>query len=40
MNDEIVYFELNNWMPNEDYPNVEPFKTWVDYQHFNFDKED
>lgn len=40
MNDEIVYFELNNWMPNKDYPDVEPFKTWMDYRHFNFDKED
>ena len=40
MNNEIVYFELNNWMPNEDFPDVEPFKTWMDYRHFNFDKED
>ena len=23
MNEEIIYFELNNWMPNKDYPNKE-----------------
>lgn len=26
---DIVYFELNNWMAGEDYPNVEPFKSWI-----------
>lgn len=26
--DDIVYFELNNWMQGEDYPNAEPFITW------------
>lgn len=40
MNEEIIYFELNNWMPNKDYPNAEPFKTWISYKHFNFDNED
>lgn len=25
---EIIYFELNNWMPGEDFPNAEPFITW------------
>ena len=40
MNEEIVYFELNNWMPDKDYPNAEPFKTWISYKHFNFDNED
>ena len=25
MNEEYVYFELNNWIPNEDYPNKEPY---------------
>lgn len=25
MNDEYVYFELNDWMPNDDYPNEEPY---------------
>ena len=27
MND-IIYFELNNWFSDRDYPNAEPFKTW------------
>ena len=40
MNEEIIYFELNNWMPNKDYPNAEPFETWTSYEHFNFDNED
>lgn len=26
---EIVYFELNNWMPGDHYPDEEPFKTWI-----------
>ena len=26
--DEIIYFELNNWMPRDDYPDAEPFETW------------
>lgn len=25
---EIVYFELNNWFAGEHYPNDEPFLTW------------
>lgn len=25
---EIIYFELNNWMPETDYPDAEPFETW------------
>ena len=28
MNEDVVYFELNNWFPGRDYPNVEPFTTW------------
>ena len=28
MNDEIVYFELNNWMSGDDYPAREPFISW------------
>ena len=27
--DEIVYFELNNWFAGRDYPNAEPFLTWM-----------
>jgi hypothetical protein len=28
MND-IVYFELNNWWAGTDYPDAEPFTTWM-----------
>lgn len=28
MND-IVYFELNNWFAGEDYPDAEPFLSWL-----------
>lgn len=27
---DVIYFELNNWSPGEDYPNEEPFTTWCD----------
>lgn len=27
--DDIIYFELNNWMPGVDYPYAEPFLTWM-----------
>lgn len=26
---EIVYFEINNWFAGRDYPNREPFLSWV-----------
>ena len=26
---DIVYFEVNNWFAGRDYPNDEPFKTWM-----------
>lgn len=26
---EIVYFELNNWFAGRDYPNEEPFLSWM-----------
>ena len=29
MKDEIVYFELNNWFSGVDYPDEEPFTTWI-----------
>lgn len=41
MNDEIVYFELNNWFEGIDFPNTEPFITWCsnDYNlYFNNEK--
>ena len=27
--EEIIYFELDNWFPGEDYPNAEPFISWM-----------
>lgn len=29
MSEEIIYFELNNWFTGRDYPNAEPFTTWM-----------
>lgn len=26
---DIIYFELNNWMPGEHYPEEEPFISWI-----------
>lgn len=30
----VVYFELNNWFGGRDYPNVEPFLTWISTSKF------
>ena len=27
---DIVYFELNNWFSGRDYPNAEPFLSWME----------
>jgi len=27
---ELIKFELNNWFAGDDYPNEEPFNTWLD----------
>ena len=38
---DIIYFELNNWFPDRDYPDAEPFKTWMgNYLHLRFRDED
>lgn len=29
MDEEIIYFEVNNWSPGSTYPAVEPFITWL-----------
>ena len=29
MQEEIVYIELNNWFPKDDYPDEEPFLFWM-----------
>lgn len=28
-NPEIIYFEINNWFAGRDYPNREPFLSWI-----------
>lgn len=28
--EDIIYFELNNWACGKDYPDEEPFLTWMD----------
>ena len=28
--DDIIYFELNNWSPDDDYPDAEPYLTWLE----------
>ena len=28
-NNDVVYFELNNWFAGKDYPNDEPFLSWM-----------
>jgi len=28
--EKIVYFELNNWAAGNDYPNAEPFLSWME----------
>lgn len=29
MSEQLVYFELNDWFSGRDYPNEEPFTTWI-----------
>lgn len=29
MLDNIIYFEMNNWFAGRDYPDCEPFLTWM-----------
>ena len=33
---EVVYFELNNWFCERDYPNEEPFLTWMHDKNSSF----
>lgn len=35
--EEVVYFELNNWFIGRDYPNEEPFVTWIRKDRFSDD---
>lgn len=36
MNEEIIYFELDNWFCGRDYPNAQPFIDWIgkDYNFY------
>lgn len=40
MKQEIVYFEFNNWTPGKDYPDEEPFKSWIFYPRVKFHDEE
>ena len=41
MDDKIIYFELNNWSPVRDYPDVFPFDVWMeDDENLAFENED
>lgn len=34
---DVVYFELNNWMAGKDYPNCDPYKSWMnDFNLYDF----
>ena len=33
---DIVYFELNHWSPGNDYPDCEPYLTWMDDEVLQF----
>lgn len=38
---EVVYFELNNWFAGRDYPNEEPFLSWMrDDLNIKFDNDE
>lgn len=34
MNDEIIYFHVNDWFPEDNFPDKEPFRTWMDVHNF------
>lgn len=34
MSEKLVYSELNNWFSGRDYPNEEPFTTWIRENRF------
>lgn len=38
MNEEIIYFEINNWFCGKDYPNDEIFDKWVNEMQFSDDE--
>ena len=31
----MIYFELNNWFAGRDYPNAQPFRTWMTDRNLN-----
>ena len=37
MEQEIIYFEVNNWFCGRDYPLIEPIKSWVHDNRFSND---
>lgn len=38
INNNVVYFEINNWFSGRDYPNAEPFLTWICENKFSNDE--
>ncbi len=40
MEDDVVYFELNNWFCGRDYPDAEPFMSWITDFGVKFGNED
>lgn len=36
--ENLVYFELNNWFSGRDYPDEEPFRSWVRDDQFGSDE--
>ena len=33
---EIIYFEVNDWSAGRDFPDCEPFNTWLDIDNLTF----
>lgn len=36
---EIIYFEINDWSAGRDFPDCEPFNTWLDIDNLTFRNE-
>lgn len=36
--EDIIYFKINNWFAGRDYPDEEPFRTWIKDENFQDDK--
>lgn len=36
---EVIYFEVNDWSAGRDFPDCEPFNTWLDIDNLTFRNE-